>query len=270
MIRFTSLLACLLLLALSCCTTVVEARLGGIRLTEEADSAATNEPKKEKGVGYVPTSIRGQKGSSTNTKDEDPAEVEEVDEEEVEEIRAVHPGHFGEGKGMSGSAFGDPSKFQESTLQKDQTREAQGALVTMNFHSTLEIDFFQGLGRQPTPEEVHTLLEKTTFFFRQLFAQEPSFSSFELSQIEPSYDETKDSDNFSVSFTSSVTLEQPTSSSEAEAEKAHKKSLKTIAGIVNRADYDLFIRDYIWMTPPLQKNEFYQTHHVVFTCHPIS
>ena len=82
MIRFTSLLACLLLLALSCCTTVVEARLGGIRLTEEADSAATNEPKKEKGVGYVPTSIRGQKGSSTNTKDEDPAEVEEVDEEE--------------------------------------------------------------------------------------------------------------------------------------------------------------------------------------------
>ena len=42
--------------------------------------------------------------------------------------------------------------------------------------------------------------------------------------------------------------------------------MDTIASVVNGADYDDFISNYIWMSAPFKRNEFYQTHEVTFTC----
>ena len=159
------------------------------------------------------------------------------------------------------------------------------ALNFVKFHSILEIGFFRGHGKEPTPEEVEALMTETKEYFTNLFSSDPriqrQFKSFRVTDITPMYNsgvstntgaetgreeinENK-SDYFRVEFESQVELLTATTSNEGAA----TITVDTIKEVVDGADYDIFISDYIWKSPPYKRNEFYETHEVTFTGLPL-
>jgi hypothetical protein len=133
---------------------------------------------------------------------------------------------------------------------------------TLSFYSELDIRFFDGQGRQPTPDEVGALINGTEMFFKDLFTQAPitrhAFVSFFIGNVVTSYNERVDADFFEVDFDASLQVQHDSA-----------VTMDTIAGVVDDADYDDFIGSYVWMSAPFGTNEFYQTHSVNFTCHAL-
>ena len=249
---------------------LVEAKLGGTPTMTGVGAASRN----LRGNEVPKMAASGNIGFADQTArdGEDQAwEAPEKDEgtpEEVTSAKAIPIGSSEHDIALHGSAFGEPPAKKESPT----SAVSSSSEVTLHFQSKLEIDFFQNLGRRPSSIEIKTLLEKTSDYFHDLFANEPSFISFDIGTVEPCYDPDKDPDHFEVEFTSSVTsrtISEATNTAPSLGQQ-EKEAIKTIAGVVNGADYDKMIRDYIWMTPPLHKNAFWQAHHVEFHCHPTS
>lgn len=268
--------AALLLLLLA----LTEARLGGedreIKSLSGVGSASRNlrgnEAKKMVASGSAASAVGFALQSVRDGKDQ-PLEAPQKDEgtpEETTSSKAIHLGSTEHAMALQGSAFGEPPPKKEIPTSSIPSSSD----VTLHFQSKLEIDFFHNLGRRPSSLELKTLLEKTSDYFHDLFAHEPSFVSFDIDHVEPCYDPDQDPDHFAVEFTASVTSRTTTATRSVTTNNTpglnhdQKQVLKTIAGIVNGADYDRMIRDYIWMAPPLHKNAFYQAHHVEFHCHP--
>ena len=113
----------------------------------------------------------------------------------------------------------------------------------------LEIEFFEGMGREPTQGEIKALERKTEDWLKDLFASDTSSASFQIQKVNPTYD-AANQDHWSVTFSAFV-------------KGGDELTKQEIANIINEADYEAYITDYIWKTSPEMDNEFYQTHEVV-------
>lgn len=128
----------------------------------------------------------------------------------------------------------------------------------LSFSAELEMTFFEGQGKSPTEDEIKALINETEWFFSDLFSTTTS-NAFFITHVVPIYNEVVDADHFQMTFDAVLVV----------AAGAAVTNMDTVADLVDAADYDEYISDYVWKSEPFQRNEFYQTHAVMFTCHPL-
>ena len=256
----------MVLLMVLCMLSSANARLGGTRNLGSMPRPSTTAPKSSTAnVGLANLVERNDFQGINDVELNSAAHINSINApEQAEEIQEVVATPIGgsytapeKSLSISGSAFGDPDYI------RDFPEVTEAGSITLSFQSKISIDFFRGTGREPDEAEITTFLRKTQDFFESLFEDESSFQSFVISEVQQSYDATNDPDHWQVEFVFTVEFDNIEPSDQ-------RRTLAHIAGVINTADYKRFIRDYIWMSPPLQKNEFYQTHHVDFSCYPIS
>jgi hypothetical protein len=131
-----------------------------------------------------------------------------------------------------------------------------GSLPTkkVSFACVLEVEFFPGQGQEPTRAEVATLLKETVSFFTDLLSQDPAtqndFVEFDISNPVPVYNDAQ-VDTFKLTM-DAVAVVSKNGSVDADV----------LAEVMGQANYNNFISNYIWLSEPFMRNEFYQTHHV--------
>lgn len=134
--------------------------------------------------------------------------------------------------------------------------------TNLSFSAQLDITFFEGQGKAPTDLEIEALIHETELFFSDLFLSVPPtnsvFESFSITNVVPTYNEEEDADHFQVIFDATLVVAAGSSI-----------TMDTVANVVDQANYDEYISDYVWMSEPFRRNEFYQTHSVSFKCHPL-
>eukprot|EP00797_Seminavis_robusta_P021854 Sro343_g121970.3 (364) ;mRNA; r:24654-25745 len=140
---------------------------------------------------------------------------------------------------------------------------------SLTFRAQLEIVFFEGEGREPTAAEVDALMGETELFFVHLFTTTNSsirnaFVSFDVDHVDSTYydDANNATDRFQVDFDAILQVEQGSAATTL-------VTMDTIAMVVDHADYNDYISNYVWLSEPFMRNEFYQTHQVTLTCHAL-
>lgn len=129
----------------------------------------------------------------------------------------------------------------------------------LSFDCTLDITFFPGKGREPEQKEIHELKKEVIAWFDTLFGTHDAFKDFDYDNGESEYDIVLNPDHFTKTFSSYVELQKV-------KEVDDTMEMSDIADLLNNADYEKFITDFIWATG--KDNEFWQTHAVELWCIP--
>ena len=145
--------------------------------------------------------------------------------------------------------------FEAFSALKSMGQQADPALNTqLKFHAFLEVDFFPGFGRRPTNGEIQQFEAKTVEWMTDTFAVNPTFVSFAMESVETAYID-QNPDFFFISFTGVVEVGP-------DQLLMHSMTMKDLGELVDAADYESFIRDYIRHAPPVGLNDFFDTHTV--------
>ena len=137
---------------------------------------------------------------------------------------------------------------------EEGTDRATTLTTELKFHAQLEVDFFPGSGRRPKDGEINSFEMKTRDWFHDVFAVNPTFESFRLESVDTAYVEATP-DLFFVTFTGVVEVGPGNVLFDA-------MTIEEVEELVDAADYEGFITDYIWKASPEGSNEFFQTHTV--------
>lgn len=142
----------------------------------------------------------------------------------------------------------------EGELSKSNQTETE-----IGFHCDLDIVFFEGEGMQPKGTEVKTLVKKTEEWFSKVLAKDLTFLGLEITEDDRTYD-SAEPDKFSFDFSTAVTVD-------LEQANDHM-TIAGIASMVGGADFEEYVRDFLWEAVPKKMNVFYQTHAIDMKCTP--
>ena len=129
-------------------------------------------------------------------------------------------------------------------------------------HCEMTVHFFDGHAKPPTPREVSSLMFETTRYFTDLLTTNIEtadiFVGFTATNVAVLPNLLNDPETtFRCDFDFGVQVVD---------DAVHRITLQTVHGIIDGADFPRFIQDYIWLSPPLKENQFYQTHGVALQC----
>ena len=129
---------------------------------------------------------------------------------------------------------------------------------TLPIRSTLNLGFFDGKGRQPTDEEVASLVQETVKFFTQVFQGNADFAgifdSFTASNVNSIYDAAASPDEFILEFVANVLVDTDAPVTKEDA-----------ANVMAQSNFREYIGDFARQAEPVGFNEFLETHTVFFT-----
>ena len=143
--------------------------------------------------------------------------------------------------------------------QGERNLQGDSDIAELSFDCTLDITFFPGKGREPNEQEIHELKKEVIAWFDAIFGTHDAFKDFEYDNGVSEYDIVLEPDHFTKTFSSYVELEKV-------KEVDDNMKMSDIADLLNNANYETFITDFIWATG--EDNEFWQTHHVELWCTP--
>lgn len=141
---------------------------------------------------------------------------------------------------------------------KEEAQAAQGALTadddgstrTLDISTELDFDFFPNQGVAPTTTEINALVKETErFFTKEVFQTQTGFFSFNIVSVVPKFDD--ESDRFELDFHSQIVMDKTLS----------KMTNQEAATLMSRANYNEYIKDYVWFD---KNSAFYQTNVVHF------
>lgn len=129
----------------------------------------------------------------------------------------------------------------------------------------MTVRFFEGFGNQPTKAELSSLMFETDRFFSDLLMTDEStkegFVGFTATAIEDIYRGDVTPDTFRVDFDFNVQVFVE------DAVHFDVVTLDDVHAVIDGASFPTFITDYIWMAPPLTRNQFAETHGVDMKCY---
>ena len=156
---------------------------------------------------------------------------------------------------------GDPNKILTDSEATPETEDDSNSKI-VGARVKLQIHFFDGKAEEPTQEEIVGLIRETQSFFIHQFSTNPdyatSFLAFYMREITHAYDEGNEKDQFELDFLAGV-----------EVLKTSPRTSYEVSKVMSHMDYNEYISDYVWKTPPLERSEFYQTHFVKLISKPV-
>jgi hypothetical protein len=146
------------------------------------------------------------------------------------------------------------------TANTNEEKADNAATVEFSVQSILFFTFFDGEGQEPTSTEINALIEETKQFFTDVFEKDPTFAKdfieFHITDVVSKYNDKEASDRFEMNYKSTVVLKNTA--------EGTITSSKQVAKVMGDSDYNEYITNYVWLSKPFKRNEFYNTHAVEF------